>query len=144
MKWSIYNQSLVRLGEILIGFDVINNWDAELKEMNKDKVGEPFHYPNTFLLLLGYAKVYFYLHYRQTEGVLPKDTLNLKFHQSLIILQLAEEYLYRLGIFNEFLNKEYDCITIENLSEKIKDGTIDIYNILSRYGADQKNCKSII
>ena len=36
-------------------FDVINNWDAELKEMNKNKVGEPFHYPNTFLLLLGYA-----------------------------------------------------------------------------------------
>ena len=29
MKWSIYNQSLVRRGEILLGFDVINNWDAE-------------------------------------------------------------------------------------------------------------------
>ena len=37
--------------------------------MNKDKVGEPFHYPNTFLLLLlGYAsKAYFHLPYRQTE-----------------------------------------------------------------------------
>ena len=45
----------------MLGFDVINNWDTELKEMNKDKVGEPFHYPNTFLLLLGYAKVYFHL-----------------------------------------------------------------------------------
>jgi hypothetical protein len=69
MKWSVYNQSLVRRGEILLGFDVINNWDTELKEMNKDKVGEPFHYPNTFLLLLGYAKVYFHLPYRQTEGI---------------------------------------------------------------------------
>ena len=67
MKWSTYNQSLVRRGEILIGFDVIDNWDAELKEMNKDKVGEPFRYPNTFLLLLGYAKVYFHLPFRQTE-----------------------------------------------------------------------------
>ncbi len=69
MKWSAaYNQSLVRRGEILLGFDVINNWDTELKEMNKNKVGEqPFHYPNTFLLLLGYAKVYFHLPYRQTE-----------------------------------------------------------------------------
>jgi hypothetical protein len=36
--------------------------------MNKDKVGQPFHYPDTFLLLLGYAKVYFHLSYRQTEG----------------------------------------------------------------------------
>ena len=69
MKWSFYNQSLVRRGELLIGFDVIDNWDSELKEMNKDKVGEPFQYPNTFLLLLGYAKVYFHLPYRQTEGI---------------------------------------------------------------------------
>ncbi|HEX5519524.1 MAG TPA: transposase, partial [Candidatus Nitrosocosmicus sp.] len=52
------------------GFDVINNWDTELKEMDKDKVGAPFHYPNTFLLLLlGYAKAYFHLPYRQTEGI---------------------------------------------------------------------------
>ena len=69
MNWSSYNQSLVRRGEILLGFDIINNWDSELKEMNKDKVGEPFHYPNTFLLLLGYAKAYFHLPYRQTEGI---------------------------------------------------------------------------
>ncbi len=39
VKWSVYNQSLVRRGEIILGFDVINNWDTELKEMNKDKVG---------------------------------------------------------------------------------------------------------
>ncbi len=48
---------------------MINNWDNELKEMNQDKIGEPFHYPNTFLLLLGYAKVYFHLPYIQTEGI---------------------------------------------------------------------------
>jgi Transposase DDE domain len=69
MNWPSYNQSLVRRGEILLGFDVINNWDTELKEMNKDKVGEPFSYPDTFVLLLGYAKVYFHLPYRQTEGI---------------------------------------------------------------------------
>ena len=50
---------------------IIENWDKELKRMNKNKVGkEPFRYPNTFLLLLGYAKVYFHLPYRQTkEGI---------------------------------------------------------------------------
>ena len=69
MNWPSYNQSLVRRGEILLGFDVIDNWDSELEEMNKDKVGEPFHYPDTFLLLLGYAKAYFHLPYRQTEGI---------------------------------------------------------------------------
>ena len=40
MKWSVYNnQSLVRRGEILLGFDVIDNWDTELRDMSKDKVG---------------------------------------------------------------------------------------------------------
>src|SRR6478672_11179642 len=52
----------------------------------------------------------------------------------------ADEYIYRLKIFNEFLNKEHNGITIETLLEKIKDGTLDVYNILSRYGSDQKNC----
>jgi hypothetical protein len=37
---AVYNQSLVRRGdEIMRGFDVINNLDTELKEMNKNKVG---------------------------------------------------------------------------------------------------------
>ena len=53
----------------MLGFDVIKNWDVELEEMNQDKVGEPFHYPNTFLILLGHAKAYFHLPYRQTEGI---------------------------------------------------------------------------
>ncbi len=90
MKWSDYNQSLVRRGEILLGFDVINNWDADLKEMNKDKVGkEPFRYPNTFLLLLlGYAKVYFYLPYRQTdEGIAQEEMLKGKYLIFQISLQ---------------------------------------------------------
>ncbi len=74
MKWSEYNESLVRRGEILLGFDIIDNWDKELKEMNQGKIGEPFHYPNTFLLLLGYAKAYFHLPYRQTEGIVRGHT----------------------------------------------------------------------
>ena len=61
--------SLVRrLRELLLAFDVIVNLDSELKQKNKDKIREPFHYPNTFLLLLGYAnKAYFHLPYGQTE-----------------------------------------------------------------------------
>lgn len=69
MKWSEYSECLVLRGEILLGFDVIDNWDKELAEMNRGKVGEPFHYPDTFVQMLGYAKAYFHLPYRQTEGI---------------------------------------------------------------------------
>ncbi|HXT84238.1 MAG TPA: hypothetical protein VN704_07900 [Verrucomicrobiae bacterium] len=54
-------------GEILLVFDVINNWNAELKDLTKDKVGAPFHYSDTFILLLGYAKTCFHLTYLQTK-----------------------------------------------------------------------------
>ena len=58
MKWSVYNQSLVRRGEILIGFDVIGNLDTEIKEMSKDKVGEPFHYTHTFFSFGPYQGIF--------------------------------------------------------------------------------------
>jgi len=46
------------------------------RDEQKDKVGEPFHYPDTFLLLLlGYAKVCFHLPYRQTESIAQGDML---------------------------------------------------------------------
>jgi hypothetical protein len=51
--------------------------------MNKDKVGVPFHYPDTFLLLLGYAKVYFHLPYRQTEGIIKATEKNLPYHHAI-------------------------------------------------------------
>jgi Transposase DDE domain len=68
VEWSEYNESPVRRGEILLGFDFIDNWEKELAEMNNGKLGEPFHYPDTFVMMLGYAKTYFHLPYRQTEG----------------------------------------------------------------------------
>jgi hypothetical protein len=67
VKWSDYNESLVRRGEILLGFDVKDNWNIEIEEMNRGKPGEPFHYPDTFVLTLGYAKVYFHLPYSQID-----------------------------------------------------------------------------
>ena len=75
----------------MIGFDVFDNWwDVKLKDMNKDKVGqEPSHYPNSFLLLLlGYAKVYFHLPFRDTKGgIAQEDTLKEKYLLFLITLQ---------------------------------------------------------
>jgi hypothetical protein len=56
--------------------------------MNKDKVGESFHYPNIFLLLLGYVKIYFHLPYRQTEdGIAQEDMPIEKYLLFLTILQ---------------------------------------------------------
>lgn len=78
MNWNKYNESLVRRGEILLDFDVIDNWPIELEKMNKCKRGRKFVYPDSFIKLLGYMRAYFHLPYRQTEGVVREhasDTL---------------------------------------------------------------------
>jgi hypothetical protein len=70
VDWHQYNEKLVRRGEILISCDCFKNWDKELAQMNCRKQGRKFLFPESFMKLIGYAKVYFGLPYRQTEGLL--------------------------------------------------------------------------
>jgi hypothetical protein len=76
VNWNKYNESLVRRGEILLDFDVIDNWDSELEEMNQGKEGRKFVYPDSFIKLLGYMRAYFHLPYRQTEGIVRAHASN--------------------------------------------------------------------
>ena len=76
MNWKRYNESLVKRGEILLDFDVIDNWDSELEKMNEGKEGRKFVYPDSFIKLLGYVRAYFHLPYRQTEGIVRAHAAN--------------------------------------------------------------------
>ncbi len=76
MNWKKYNESLVKRGEILLDFDVIDNWDYELEKMNQGKEGRKFVYPDSFIKLLGYMRAYFHLPYRQTEGIVRAHAAN--------------------------------------------------------------------
>jgi hypothetical protein len=69
VNWSFYNKSLVRRGEVILDFDVIDSWYSELDSMNDGKRGAQYHYPDSFIQLLGYMRAYFNLPYRQAEGV---------------------------------------------------------------------------
>lgn len=76
MNWNKYNESLVKRGEVLLDFDVIDNWPTELEKMNQGKEGRKFVYPDSFIKLLGYMREYFHLPYRQTEGVVREHASN--------------------------------------------------------------------
>jgi IS5 family transposase len=76
VNWKRYNESLVKRGEILLDFDVIDNWDSELEKMNECKEGRKFVYPDSFIKLLGYVRAYFHLPYRQTEGIVRAHAAN--------------------------------------------------------------------
>ena len=76
MNWNKYNESLVKRGEILLDFDVIDNWHVELEKMNEGKEGRKFVYPDSFIKLIGYMRAYFHLPYRQTEGIVRAHASN--------------------------------------------------------------------
>jgi len=75
VNWTSYNESLVRRGEVILDFDIIDGWYIELERMNEGK-SATYGYPNSFVQLLGYDKVYFHLPYRQTEGVVRAHAAN--------------------------------------------------------------------
>ncbi len=70
IDWPSDNRSLVRRGEILFSCDFLDTWDYELQMMNKNKMGKPFIFPNSFILIIGYIRYSFQLPYRQTEGII--------------------------------------------------------------------------
>ena len=70
INWPAYNELLVRRGEIVLDFEIIENWNNDLHKMNRGKKGALYRYPESFILLLGYMQVYFHLPFRQTEGVI--------------------------------------------------------------------------
>ena len=80
--WSSYNRSLVRRGEILFAYDFLDVWDSELARMNENKEGKKYRYPNSFILVIGYIRVYFHLPYRQTEGIIKATGKNIPNHPS--------------------------------------------------------------
>jgi hypothetical protein len=66
---SEYNESSIKRRKVLLDFDVINNWHIELEKMNKCKEGRKFVYHDSFIRLLGYKRVYFYLPYILNENI---------------------------------------------------------------------------
>ncbi len=66
--WHSYNEALVRRGELELDSSVVEEWKRELKKANDGKVGEPYHYPESYIRLLAFVRLLFHQPYRQTEG----------------------------------------------------------------------------
>jgi hypothetical protein len=81
--WPSYNQSLVRRGEILFAYDFLDIWDEDdLARMNENKNGKKYQFPDLFILVIGYIRIYFHLPYRQTEGIIKATGKSLPYYPS--------------------------------------------------------------
>jgi hypothetical protein len=81
---SEYNESFVRRGEMLFDDGFLQNWQAELKKMNKGKEGANYRYPNSLILLLLATLHAYLLPYRQLEGFLRMMSLHIKRLQEIV------------------------------------------------------------
>ena len=70
IHWPAYNKSLVKRGEILFSYDFLDIWDDDLARMNENKKGKKYKFPDSFILIISYIRVYLHLPYRQTEGLI--------------------------------------------------------------------------
>ena len=68
--WVKTNEMYVVRGEFYLDFDFVTNWQKELKEMNKGKVGAPFKFPGSFMEWQ--AVWHQWLDYRGLEGIARK------------------------------------------------------------------------
>jgi IS5 family transposase len=122
VNWANYNESLVRRGEILLDFDVMDNWDSELVNMNKHKKGRKFVYPDSFMKLLGYMRAYFHLPYRQTEGVVREHaatTLPSIPDYSRICRRINRLNIKIIDDDNSSLHDDYVVIAIDSTGIKV-------------------------
>ena len=65
--WVGYNSKLIKRGEWFFDFSFLENISKELKEMNKNKVGRPYQYTNSFIEFESKLQPYF--DYRSIQGI---------------------------------------------------------------------------
>ncbi|MFW5983523.1 MAG: IS5 family transposase [bacterium] len=68
--WKIYQHELVLQGEFFFDLSFLESWDEELKEMNNNKRGSPYQYPNSLFYWL--SPLYSFLSSRKLEGSMDK------------------------------------------------------------------------
>src|SRR6476646_7258321 len=74
--------------------------------MNENKKGKPYSFPDSFLLIVGYMRIYFHLPYRQTEGVIRATGKNLPGHPSYS--QICIRRVNKLNIRNKIDDDDDD------------------------------------
>ena len=67
--WKVYEEKLVRRGELLIPVGVEEEWKKEVGRMNQNKEGAPYWYPDQMIECLSLWKCLCKLPYRAIEGL---------------------------------------------------------------------------
>ena len=75
-NWKAYNQKLVKRGEFYINPRFLETWNSEIGQLNANKIGQPYIYPNSMIQFLAvlHAKSF---DYRALEGIMQALAKNI-------------------------------------------------------------------
>ncbi|MDN7025355.1 IS5 family transposase [Methanoculleus sp. FWC-SCC1] len=143
--WSIYNERLVRRGELYIALDFLNRWDDLLAEMNAGKCGRPYKYPEPFIVWMACIHIFLLMPYRQMEGFVRKlaefiprltaadyTTLFRRIEQLDLSLKVTPEFLAE----DVIIAVDSTAITVTNRGEwmrekwKVRRGWIKVHAMI--------------
>ncbi len=92
--------------------------NRELEKINENKEGKKYKFPDSFILIIGYIKIYFHLPYRQTEGII-KATVGKSLPNHPSYLQICRR-VNKLDISCNRLDDDDESIVITIDSTGIK------------------------
>lgn len=69
-SWHDYDEALIERGCAILDLgSLTSSWRVELDAINREKLGRPFEFPNSYISFLAFVKVGFDIPYRTLEGV---------------------------------------------------------------------------
>ena len=69
-NWKKINNKYIKEGELYLDFDFLRTWNKEVEELNKNKKGGQYQYPDSLIRFCSVQKAVLGLPYRQHQGLL--------------------------------------------------------------------------
>lgn len=93
MSWHDYNESLVERGRVLFDLGFAKGWNDELKDMNKEKRGRPYEFPDSYIEFLSFFRVGLNVPYRVIEGMTEALSEYLRMVEEIHFTQIRRRVL---------------------------------------------------
>jgi len=81
--WHDYDEALIERGCTTLDLGSLTSWKEEPDSMNREKLGRPFEFPNSYISFLGFLKVGIDIPYRTLEGVLRELSEYVRFVEEM-------------------------------------------------------------
>lgn len=114
--WKSYNKYISDRAELFLDLSWLDNWISEIKEMNLNKIGQPYFYPETLIKMLAILKAKGFK-YRELEGLLQSLSKKLGKFPVISFSQIRRRILELKFIFPKA--KAGDIIGIDGSGLKV-------------------------